>query len=256
MLPLILYLAISFSSCMPVFDELNFLLNRLIQEVQERILKDTQVVLKDIKSLDEARYIAFLVSQYGLTGGEIKALTPPDITEILRRGSYIVDKLKRDTWARIWQRVESIFYRYRVLKDFSYITDNPLYRHNPQVRSFIDKNLEREAEKLKNYENILDLCATLREIEAERLDLIQKWERYIKEYAVIKDESTGAASTGKLLSLLTFIKIEALKSDMQYNILARIEMENYVKDNIHEIDLFKRFMKRVNESHKENRGWR
>ena len=214
------------------------------------------MVLKDIRSLHEARYIAFLVSQYGLTGAELKALTPADISDILRRGSYIVDKLKRDTWQRIWQRLESIFDRYRILKDFSFITNNPLYKNNPQVRSFIDKNLEREVEKLKNFENILELCATFREIEGERLDLIQKWERYLGEFAVIKDTQTGAASTSKLLSLLTFMKIESLKSDMQFNILSRIEMENLVKDNIWEIDLFKRFMKRVNENYKNNRGWR
>lgn len=253
---LCLLVSITFSSCMPVFDELNYLLDQVIQEVQKVLLEDINVVLKDVRRLNEIRYIAFLVSNYGLSAAELKSLTPADITEILRLGSYITDKLKRDTWHRIWKRLESIFDRYLVLKDFTFITGNPLYRTNQAVRRFMDQNIEREVERLKNEENLLDLCATFREIEDERLDLIRKWERYLQEYARIKDERTGAASTSKLLALLSFMKIESLKSDMQFNILMRIDMENRVKEEIWDMDWVKRFLKNANENDKQYNFWR
>lgn len=248
--------SISFSACMPVFDELNFLLNQVIQRVQKLLLEDIGVVLKDIKNLDELRYAAFMVSNYGLTAAELKSLTPPDITEILRRGSYITDQFQRDTWNRVWKRLESIFDRYLVLKDLTFITENPLYRKNPKVRRFMDENIERQAERLKNRENLLDLCATMREIEDERLDQIQKWERFLGEFGTIKDEATGAARTSKLLALVAIMKIESLKSDMQTNILERIAMENRVKEEIWDLDWVKRFLKNVNENYRQYRFWR
>ena len=241
------------SSCTPVFDELNYLLDKAIQEFQEKILKDSNLVLKDIKSLNEARYLAFMAANYGLSSGEISALTPADISDILRLGSFITDVLSKDTWSDIWKRVESLFDRFQVLKDFSFVKENPFYRNNSKVRRFIDVNIEREVERQKNIENLLELCATYREIEDERLDLIRKWEQYLKEYASIDDPQTGAASTSKLLALFSFVKIESLKTDMQFNILLRIRVENDVKENVYDIDLFKRYMKNRNENYKSDR---
>jgi hypothetical protein len=226
----------------PVFDELNYLLNRLIFKWQQWVYKDIIANLKDFRSLSELNYISFMVKHYGLTSGELLSLTPGDIGEILRLGAFITDKLKKDTWSDIWQRVQVLTQRFKELLNFDYILNNPMYRQNRAFRAFVDRNIEIEREQVKDVENLLELFTTLREIEGERLDLFGKYEDLLKKYGGIHDPKTGAAQTGKLLTLTAFILLENLKADMQTNLLIRSFLEQAAKRNIWSLDHFHRTM--------------
>ena len=232
----------SLSAGIPVFDELNYLLNRLIFKWQQWVYKDIIANLKDFRSLSELNYISFMVKHYGLSTGELLSLTPGDIGEILRLGAFITDKLKKDTWSDIWRRVQVLTRRFKELLNFDYILNNPMYRQNRAFRAFVDRNIEIEREQVKDVENLLELFTTLREIEGERLDLFRKYEDLLKKYGGIHDPKTGAAQTGKLLTLTAFILLENLKADMQTNLLIRSFLEQAAKESIWSLDHFHRYM--------------
>lgn len=239
---LLLLINQSLSAGMPVFDEFNYLLNRLIFKWQQWVYKDIIANLKAFRTLSELNYISFMVKHYGLTSGELLSLTPGDIGEILRLGAFITDKLKKDTWSDIWRRVQVLTQRFKELLNFDYILNNPMYRQNRAFRAFVDRNIEIEREQVKDAENLLELFTTLREIEGERLDLFRKYEDLLKKYGGIHDAKTGAAQTGKLLTLTAFILLENLKADMQTNLLIRSFLEQAAKSSIWSLDHFHRYM--------------
>lgn len=232
----------------PVFDELNFLMNRLIFNWQQWVYRDIIENLRDFRSLAELNYVAFMVKHYGLSAGELASLTPGDITEILRLGAFITDKLKKDTWHAVWKRVEGLTRRFKKLLDFDYILKNPVYLQNRAFRAFVDRNIEIEREQVRDAENLLELFTTLREIETERLDLFRKYEDLLRKYGSVNDSRTGAAQTGKLLTLMAFTLLENLKADMQTNLLIRSFLEQAAKGGIRSLDHFHRYM----ELNKEN----
>lgn len=230
------------NAAIPVFDEINYLLQRTIQRWQKIINLDIIKNLKDFRTLQELAYVSMMVQSMGLSGGEIVSLRPADIGEILRMGAFISDLEDRDTWSRIFKRFETLTSRFKFIRDFGFVRKNPLYRQHSTYRAFVDRNLEIEEEKLQNDENLIELFTTMREIEEERLDFFSKYQDLLAQYGGMSDPKTGAAQTGKLLAVLAFIQLESLKADMQTNLLVRSFLEGQVKTNVWDRDFYQRWM--------------
>ena len=76
---LMLLLSQTANAAIPVFDEINYLLQRTIQRWQKVINLDIIGNLKDFRTLQELAYVSMMVQSMGLSGGEIASLRPADI---------------------------------------------------------------------------------------------------------------------------------------------------------------------------------
>lgn len=151
---------------------------------------------------------------------------------------YFFDKLKKDIWGDLYQKEAKIKDKYPEFGDFSYITENPLYKTRKRYREYADQVLKMKKEEQKELENEFGIIKLMKEFQQDRADLLDRFKDVIvPAFGSSKDEEEEkkVVDVTKLYYAIGMAKLEVLKQKLELLLMEKEIMENFIKSEVNRV---------------------
>ena len=231
--------SIHIDAAIPVVDTLA--IRQLLRNLEEILLKlneEVSVYNKIIEIKD--RYIRAMRGIIYRSETLFNAITyfPKTVPGQFDLNPYFYDKLKKDIWGDLYKKEAKIEDKYPEFGDFSFITENPLYKISERYREYADQVLKMKADDNKELENEFGIIKLMKDFQQERAELLDRFRDVIVPAfgsSRNEDEKKKVVDVTKLYYAIGKAKLEVLKQKVELLLMEKEMMENFIKREVNKV---------------------